>query len=122
MSPYRCPSLFSILSFLEYEHGVYHPIGGCNAVMEAMSRVAERLGVEIRLGEAVERISFRGKRAHAVHTTSCTQAVDAVVINADFANAMRKLVPDAIRRRWTDAKLAKKKYSCSTFMMYLGIR
>ena len=24
MSPFRCPSLFSILSFLEYEHGVFH--------------------------------------------------------------------------------------------------
>mgnify|MGYP001184619353 FL=1 len=32
MSPFRCPSLFSILSFLEYEHGVFHPIGGCGEV------------------------------------------------------------------------------------------
>src|SRR5262249_36579172 len=28
MSPFNCPSLFSILSFLEYEHGVWHPMGG----------------------------------------------------------------------------------------------
>jgi len=34
---------------------------------------------------------------------------------------MEKLVPDNLRRRWTNAKLAKKKYSCSTFMMYLGV-
>ncbi|MFQ3593851.1 MAG: FAD-dependent oxidoreductase, partial [Gemmataceae bacterium] len=27
MSPFQCPSLFSILSFLEYEHGVWHPTG-----------------------------------------------------------------------------------------------
>ena len=32
MSPMKCPSLFTILSFLEYEHGVWHPIGGCGAV------------------------------------------------------------------------------------------
>ena len=44
-----------------------------------------------------------------------------LVINADFAQTMAKLVPDALRRRWTDRKLAAKKYSCSTFMMYLGI-
>ena len=43
------------------------------------------------------------------------------MINADFARAMTRLVPDHLRRRWTDKKLAKKKYSCSTFMMYLGI-
>jgi phytoene desaturase len=44
-----------------------------------------------------------------------------VVVNADVARAMAKLVPDRLRRRWTDRKLAKKKYSCSTFMMYLGV-
>ena len=38
MSPFQCPSLFSILSFLEYEHGIWHPIGGCNALTNAMAR------------------------------------------------------------------------------------
>ena len=31
------------------------------------------------------------------------------------------MVPNADRRRWTDKKLEKKKYSCSTFMLYLGV-
>ena len=43
MSPYKCPSLFTILAFLEYEYGVFHPRGGCGAVMEAMARVANQL-------------------------------------------------------------------------------
>ncbi len=121
MSPFRCPSLFSILSFLEYEYGVFHPIGGCAAITAAMARVAERLGVEICLNEPVEEILFSGKRAVGVRTATSTHRADAVVVNADFARAMQKLVPDALRDRWTDRKLAKKKYSCSTFMMYLGI-
>jgi phytoene desaturase len=44
-----------------------------------------------------------------------------VVVNADFATAMTKLVPDRLRRRWTDARIEKKRYSCSTFMLYLGL-
>ena len=59
MSPFRCPSLFSILSFLEYEHGVFHPIGGCGAVSTAMARLATSMGVEIHYGEPV-RGSRRG--------------------------------------------------------------
>jgi phytoene desaturase len=121
MSPFRCPSLFSILSFLEYEYGVFHPIGGCAAVTKAMARVAERLGVEICLNEPVEEILFAGRRAAGVRTTTGTHHAEAVVVNADFARAMEKLVPDRLRRRWTDKQLAKKKYSCSTFMMYLGV-
>jgi phytoene desaturase len=121
MSPFRCPSLFSILSFLEYEHGVFHPIGGCGAVTAAMARVARRLGVDIRLNEPVREILFEGRRAVGVRTDAGEIRSDAMVVNADFARAMSRLVPDAIRRRWTDRRIARKKFSCSTFMLYLGL-
>jgi phytoene desaturase len=121
MSPFRCPSLFSILSFLEYEHGVWHPLGGCGAISAALARVAEGLGVEIQLNEPVEEILFAGRKAVGVRTPGGTHHADSVVVNADFARAMQKMVPDRLRRRWTDKKLASKKYSCSTFMLYLGI-
>lgn len=121
MSPFRCPSLFSILSFLEYEFGVFHPIGGCGAVTRAMARVARQLGVEIRLSEPVEEVLFAGRRVVGVRTARGPQRADAVVMNADFARAMHNLVPDALRRRWTNRRLARKRFSCSTFMMYLGL-
>jgi phytoene desaturase len=121
MSPFRCPSLFSILSFLEYEHGVYHPIGGCGAVSAAMARIAGQLGVEIRYGEPVEGLEFAGKRITGVRTASGTHAADATVVNADFARSMTRLVPDRLRRRWSDRRIASRRFSCSTFMLYLGI-
>ena len=55
-------------------------------------------------------------------TATRTLTADAVVVNADFAGAMRRLIPNRERRNWTDEKLATKKFSCSTFMLYLGIR
>jgi phytoene desaturase len=121
MSPFRCPSLFSILSFLEYEYGVFHPIGGCAAVTAAMARVAERMGVEIRTDAPVEEVLFEGRRAVGVRTAAGEEKAAAIVMNADFARAMQRLVPDRLRRRWSDRKIAKKKFSCSTFMMYLGV-
>lgn len=121
MSPFRCPSLFSILSFLEYEYGIFHPIGGCGSITRAMARLAERLGVRIHLGEPVEEVLLEGRRAVGIRTATGSHRADALVMNADFAHAMSHLVPDAARRRWTNAKLERKKYSCSTFMMYLGV-
>ncbi len=121
MSPFQCPSLFSILSFLEYEYGVYHPIGGCGALTQAMARVAQELGVDVRTGEPVREILFEGRKAVAARTDAGTYRSDALVINADFARAMTRLVPDRLRRRWTDERIASKKFSCSTFMLYLGI-
>jgi phytoene desaturase len=121
MSPFKCPSLFSILSFLEYEHGVYHPIGGCGAVSAAMARIATEMGVDIRYEEPVESIAFAGRRITAVQTSRGSYEADATVINADFARTMTRLVPDRIRRNWNDRKIASRRFSCSTFMLYLGI-
>jgi phytoene desaturase len=135
MSPFRCPSLFTILSFMEYEFGVFHPRGGCGAVMDAMARVARAQGVRFRMATPVREVLVapgagraRGLarraafRARGVRTDAGEEAFDAVVVNADFAHAMTHLVPDAARRRWTDRRIASKKFSCSTFMMYLGLR
>jgi phytoene desaturase len=121
MSPFRCPSLFSILAFLEYEAGVWHPVGGCGAVTKNMASVAQDMGVKIHLGEGVEEMLFDGNRIRGVRTEAGTYDADAVVVNADFARAMTKLVPNRLRNRWTDERIAKKRFSCSTFMLYLGI-
>ena len=121
MSPYVCPSLFTILSFLEYEHGVWHPIGGCGAVTRSMATIAADLGVEIRLSEPVREVLVSNGKATGVRTDQGVYHADAIVINADFARAMTKLVPDHARKRWTNKKIAKKKFSCSTFMLYLGV-
>ncbi len=121
MSPFNCPSLFSILGFLEYEYGVFHPKGGCGSVTRAMAGVAEDLGVEISLDDEVEEILFDGHRATGVRSRSGLHRAHAIVINADFARAMHRLVPDRLRRRWTSARIARKRFSCSTFMLYLGI-
>ncbi len=121
MSPYRCPSLFSILSFLEYEHGVFHPLGGCGEVSRRLAGIAERLGVRFHLDEPVEEVLFQGRRATGIRTRTGQHRADALVMNADFAHAISRLVPDRLRRRWTDRSLERKKFSCSTFMMYLGV-
>jgi phytoene desaturase len=120
MSPFNCPSLFTILAFLEYEHGIFHPIGGLGSVPARMAEIAKELGVDIRLGEGVDEVLMEKGRAVGVRTSSGEHRADAVVVNADFAKAMKDIVPNAARRRWSDKKLDAKKYSCSTFMLYLG--
>lgn len=122
MSPFQCPSLFTILSYLEYDHGVYHPIGGCSAVSERMAEIAQEMGVKIHLQEEVQEVLFAGKRAVGMVTDKGRHSFDALVVNADFAQAMTRLVPQELRRGWNDRKIATRKYSCSTFMIYLGVK
>lgn len=125
MSPYECPSLFTILPFIEYEYGVWHPIGGCNALMEAMAEVAREHGATIRTSTPVERLDFHGQRATGVVVNGRPEKFDHVVVNADATWAMKKLIPENVRaaagKNYSDATLDSRKYSCSTFMLYLGV-
>jgi phytoene desaturase len=121
MSPFNCPSLFTMLAFLEYEYGIFHPIGGLGSVSERMATIAKDLGVTFRMNESVESVIMDGKTIKGVRTGKGEFFADKVVMNADFANGMTQLFPDKVRKKWNNKKLESKKYSCSTFMVYLGI-
>ncbi|MFZ9914027.1 MAG: phytoene desaturase family protein [Phycisphaerales bacterium] len=122
MSPFECPSLFSILPFIEYEYGVWHPIGGCNALVAAMAEACTRLGARIETASPVERITFSGRRATGVVVRGEERRFDHVVVNADATWALKNLIPANLRRAdQQDAAIDAKRYSCSTFMLYLGL-
>jgi len=119
MSPWKCPALFSILAYTEYEFGIYHVQGGLCKISEAMARVVEEEGGAIRLGAEVAEILHTGKRMSGVRLTDGEVIeADDVVVNADFAHAMTSLLNGSCVPA---EKMRKKDFSCSTFMIYLGL-
>jgi phytoene desaturase len=49
-------------------------------------------------------------------------ASDIVVSNADSASTYRDLLPNSVRRRWTNRKIDGTEYSMSLFVWYFGTR
>jgi len=121
MSPFQAPSLFTILAYLEYEHGVFHVEGGLGTITQKMANIARELGVKIRLNEPVNEFVFDGKKVIGARTDNGTYTADKFVMNVDFATGMKGLIPDKLRKKWSNKKLDQKSYSCSTYMLYLGI-
>ena len=121
MSPFNCPSLFTMLAFLEYEYGIFHPMGGLGSVSVRMGEIAKELGVEFRMEEEVTEVILDKKTIKGVVTKNGSFYADKVVMNADFAQGMTSIFPDKVRKKWSNKKIDKKKYSCSTFMLYLGV-
>jgi phytoene desaturase len=119
MSPWKCPGLFSILSYIEYEHGIYHTQGGLSEISESMARVVEEEGGEIRFNSEVKEIKYVGKTAAEVELTDGqVLSCDQLVVNADYAYARSSIFGEKKKSR---EELLRKKYSCSTFMLYLGV-
>lgn len=120
MSPWDCPSLFSILSFMEHEYGVYHLQGGIHALHEALARLAESMGVTIHYNAPVEAIKVNKKHVTQITVGGKHVPVESLIMNADFSKAMHLLRP-ADRPHFNDAKLQSFQRSCSTFNLYLGL-
>jgi phytoene desaturase len=122
MSPWNCPGAFTILSYLEHGTGIYHPIGGLNKISEAMADIVKEEGGRIHLSAAVRELLVENNTAVGVLLENGEKILaDQIIINADFAHAMSNIVKPADRRKYTNAKLKKLDYSCSTFMLYLGL-
>lgn len=122
MSPWECPGAFTILSYMEHAYGIYHPIGGVNQLSESMAKVIRELGGTIHTGKGVKKLWIENRTVKGVDLEDGSrEAADEVIINGDFAHVMTKLVEPGILKKYTPEKLAKKKYSCSTFMIYLGL-
>ncbi len=119
MSPWRCPALFSILSYTEYKFGIYHVQGGLCKISDAMAKVFVENGGKLRLGSGVKEVLFDGGRVKGVTLDDGeTLPCDDAIMNADYAHAVTSLLNGQSRPK---ADLEKKKFSCSTFMLYLGL-
>ncbi len=124
LHPTTCSSVFSVIPFLELEFGVWHVMGGFRALAEGMKKAAEDLGAKFRMSSPVERVLVENGKAVGVELKSGAKLfADVVVVNADLPYAAQNLVDESWRKgtRLSDAALAKAKYSCSTFMLYLGL-
>jgi phytoene desaturase len=119
MSPWSCPALFSIIAYIEYQFGIYHVQGGLCKISEAMSRVVVENGGKVRLSCPVREVLFTGRKATGVRLENGeTLMCDDVIVNADYAHAATTLLNGHSQPK---PVLERKKYSCSTFMMYLGL-
>lgn len=122
MSPWDCPGLFTMIPYTEHAHGVYHVMGGLSRISAAFAQVAREEGAEIHTFAPVKRVLVDGRRACGLELESGEKIFcDNVVINADFGHAMNTLFDARELHRHKPSALRKRRFSCSTFMMYLGL-
>lgn len=121
ISPYEGPSLYTIIPMIELIYGVWFIKGGMHAMARGMRRLFEEMGGRVHLNAPVEEIVVQGGRATGIVSGGNTIPADYVVCGADFPYAVKNLVPGQNRGKYTDKKIDKMQYSCSCFVLYLGL-
>ncbi len=123
MSAWECPAAFAMVAYIEHKWGIYHVIGGLNKISQAMAEVFKKKGGKIYLNTTVKRVMNKGRKITGLELTDGTKIeVDDVIVNADFSYAVTNLMNAKYVKKYSTANLAKRKYSCSIFMIYLGVK
>ena len=118
LSPYDAPATYSLLQYTELAEGVWYPEGGMYRGIEALTAVAEKLGVHFVYNSPVKSIGVSGSRVENVETEN-GQVYDAdlFVGNADLPYIYKELLP----KNEEANRLEKKLYTCSTIMFYWAV-
>ncbi|MEM1412192.1 MAG: phytoene desaturase, partial [Pseudomonadota bacterium] len=120
-NPFTATAIYALIGQLERTHGVHFAMGGTGAIVRGMVGLIEGQDGELRLGQQVKEITVDAGRATGVELVGGERlAADVVVSNADAAATYRHLVPGHKRKRWTDRKLHRTRYSMSLFVWYFG--
>jgi phytoene desaturase len=122
MASYQAPSVFTILPYLEHAKGLFHVEGGLNQINEVMARLIIQNKGRIHLNAPVKEVIVENHKAVGLKLANNDRVdTDCIILNADFAYAMSQLFDQKVLKKYTEENMKKKKYSVSTFMIYLGL-
>jgi len=119
-SPYDSPALYSLMSHVDFNMGVWFPKGGMGELVNAMHRLAIEQGVEFIYNEPAEKIIVEKGRATAIKTLKETYPADIVVVNADYAWAEMNLL-DNTYQSYDQKYWEKRNIAPSAYLLYLGL-
>lgn len=97
--PFSAPATLNIIPYVEYGLGGYYIRGGMYRLVEALTEVAGRLGVELHTGVHVERILHDNGRVSGLRADGTDIPVRNVVCNADVVTAHCTLLDDSPARQ-----------------------
>jgi len=122
-NPFSASSIYALIAFLERRWGVHFAMGGTGALVTGLVELIRGQGGAVHCNSEVAEITVDRGAATGVRLQSgAVIPADVVVSNADSAWTYRHLLASQHRRRWTDRRIERARYSMSLFVWYFGTR
>jgi len=117
-SPYDAPALMNLLPYIQFGYGLWYVKGGMYGIAQGLQKLAEELGVNIRVNSEVAEIQHNAGRATAVRLLDGTVIpTDIVVSNMEVIPAYKKLLNNEKEAQ----RLQRFEPSCSGLVLHLGV-
>lgn len=119
-APKQTPALYALMSHIDFNLGVWYPMGGIGSVVKALQMLAEENGAKFIFNQEVNHITISGTRATDIITPNHTYDADIVVSNADYAHTEMELLRPAYQS-YPASYWEKRTVAPSAFLIYLAI-
>ena len=119
-SPYNSPAMYALMSHVDFNLGVWYPMGGMGELSLGFHKLASELGVEFRFEEEVKRIIVEKREVKGVETENGIIDADLVIVNADYPHAEMQLLEKGART-YGEKYWNKKAIAPSCVLMYIGL-
>ncbi|WP_110111933.1 phytoene desaturase family protein [Bacillus sp. CGMCC 1.16541] len=121
-SPYNTPAILSQLTHVQLGLGIYYVQGGMYKIAEALGKVLDELGVEVRLNTAVKQIVTNGHRTSGLllQTGEMLHA-DIIVSNLEAIPTYRTLLNEHPQAKREVEQLSKYEPTVSGLVLLLGV-
>lgn len=121
-NPYTTSNLYTLIPAISHAYGLWYVKGGFYNYILALEKLFKELGGELKLNKNVEKIIVHKNTARGIVVDNQKHIADIVLCNVDFPYAIKKLFDSDINEGIYKTKnIDKKDYSCSVFILYLGL-
>ena len=118
-SPYDAPALMNLLPYIQFGYGLWYVKGGMYGMAQGLQKLAEELGVNIRVNAEVAEIQQTGNRVTGIRLADDSQILaDIVVSNMEVIPAYKKLLKN---QEQEVKRLQRFAPTCSGLVLHLGV-
>ncbi len=127
-SPFRTPSIYTLIHYLERKWGIYFPKGGTYALVTAFIELFEANGGTLLLQTEVDQIlTKRDQKNKPIVTGVLLKSgevlqADVVVSNADVVHTYGHLLGHEKKASWGKNRALKKSHAISLVVIYFGTK
>ncbi|HRE41063.1 MAG TPA: phytoene desaturase [Ignavibacteria bacterium] len=124
-NPFQSTNIYTLIHYLEKKWGVWYAEGGTGSLVNALAELFKELGGKILLNTEIDEIlindSEKKNKVKGIRLkTGDIFEYDIIVSNSDVAFTYKNMINSKYRKKYTDAKIEKMKYSMSLFVYYFG--
>jgi len=120
-TPFDTPALYSLMSHVDFNLGVWYPDGGFGALARGFQRLAVEQGVKFEFNTEVEKIIVKNGSVTGVKTSKGETPADLIIANADYPYVEMNLL-EPTYQTYPKEYWEKKAIAPSALLMYLGVK